>query len=884
MRKGPSPGRISKSAPYPHQLKGSAALMAALCYGDATGLAYAEQLLARLEPEGQDKTESVGTRSSSVRAVDPDASTDDIFRQMFGTEAPIAPKLDYPVRVVGMNRGDVEIAPGRSAEETLVDREGIVTVLSQVISADRLTELVYMSGNRSSIPLTDLNRLGYNAVFDTRDLTLIVDVPLDYQDVIPIPLQERSRYAPPTDLLTQADTSGIVNFFGGTNYVWSNSASDTGFDATQVNIEAVINHRGLVLETGALYASEARQSFIRNDTRLTYDFVDSMIRTQLGDLNPRTAGLQGNPIIGGFTAHRELRIQPEANVRANPSEQFELQRNARVSVIVNGQFVRELRLEAGRYNLSDLPLRSGAGNDVELEIVYDSGEIERIVFSAFFDFELLRPGFSEFAFSAGPTSSIRDDRRVYDTDNIAASGFYRLGISDRLTAGVNGQADNSVYQIGAEALYASPIGTMGVFVAHSDGDSGPASAATLLYRINGGNSSRQSVFNLQAQYAELDFRSLRSNLPSTFEYNVAARFATNLDRATRVQASLGYQKLHLDGATEYSAVLNGSRQIGRGSLSLSAGYTDRASESGWNVGVSYTMRLGRANAQIGHNTADQATRAGISYQPDFVVGALGYDAAYTRQKDIDNLRAGVGYVGNRFDGRVEQQVTRGNGFNSSATNLFGGTAVVYADRKIALSRPVFDSFAIFTLNDESNEFGLAVEPNGGTFDLPTGYSAKSSILGPAVLADLQSYQVRTVVVEAPDAPPGYSVGSDAFTFRPGLRSGYNITVGSDRNVAVIGTLVLPNGDAASFASGYVTLPNGERQFTFSNAGGRFYIENVKAGETIRVDFDKPKGAWVELRIPKESVGVFRIEGETVLNLPVELAPLTVAAVQTAGEP
>lgn len=814
------------------------------------------------------------------------ASTEDIFEAVFGRKPGPAPRLKYPAIVLGTNRGDIEVLPGDRIGQTEIDSEALVAMLSTMLIEERFAELETATNGRKTITTAELRSLGYATEFDRSNLTLEIDVPLTFRSIVPIPLQQRRRPSAMSDVAKQASTSLVANVFAGTTYAHKSAGDIQGFDATQINLDIAANYKGAVLETGLRYVETSANSLALADTRLTYDFVDPMIRLEAGDLTVPTSGLQGNPSIAGLASYRNFNLRPDEDFRTNPSQQFELQRPARVSVYINDQFIRELRLPSGRYNLTDLPLRASSGNDVTLEILYDSGEIERVVFSAFYDFNLLKKGVSEFSLNAGPRSEIRAGRREYDTDNIAFSGFYRLGVSDRLTFGGNTQFDKDLVNIGAEALFATGIGSVGLFANYSDHDGGYGSSVTGFYRWAGKDPKRQIVLDAQTRYQDQDFLALGARPGSTrFKYDTAFRVSGNAGEKLRLQLSAGHRQRYEENIDEYSMTFSANRRVGRGSLGATVRYDDLDGRSEWSAGMSYSIRFGPSTAQLAHETRRNTTRANFGYQPNDGVDSLGYDIAYTRQSFRDELRAGVGYIGNRFDGRIEQRLAQslpdGSLGDENFTNLFLGSALVYADGYAAISRPVLDSYAIFKTAPGAEMFDLAVDPMASVFGTKRAYSAKSSMLGPAVLPDLQSYYPRTVQVEAPDAPAGTSIGTETYAFRPGFRSGYVIEVGTDRNVSVVGVLVDIYGNPVPYASGYAIISNGERRPTFSNSGGRLFVDGLKGGECVRIEFDTPKGMTAEITVPEGALGLIRLEQHIVLE-PERPAPLMkVAGLQNA---
>jgi len=817
------------------------------------------------------------TRPSDEPELSTDASPDEIFGAVFGSKMQNAVSLPYPVIISGLNKGDVVMTPSTVPGETRVDRKALVDLLLPFLIDEKQLELLEAFSARDEITVADLQGLGLLAEFDHTNLYLDIHVPLEMRSVVPVPVQPRFKVNN-LNTVKQARTSGIVNIAAGTQYVHASEYVPTGFTATQVNMGVAVNALGLVLETGARYSDTSDSGLVRNDTRLTKDLVDKRIRLEAGDLSVPTTGLQGNPDILGIAGFRSFGLQPYKEYRTNPSQQFELQRSARVLVYINGQYIREFRLQPGRYNLTDLPLQSAAGNDVVLEIEYDSGDVDRVVFSAFYDFSLLKKGTTDFALSVGPTSELNEGEREYDMDNPAASGFYRKGWTDRFTSGVNFQADTHLVNLGAEAFYSTGIGTFGLLTSYSDHDDGKGGAVTGLYRWNDTDIAHQTRFDLQLRYQDEDFMALGGSR-TLYKYDVSARASRTLNSAVRVQLGSRFSQRHNTSDLEQSHSFNITWATRYGTLGTAIRYEDALGRSGWSAGLSFNVRLGDGFGQVYHDSRTPSTRATYASRQDRSVGSYGWDTTYTHQSDSDELRAGATYVGNRFEARVEQVLGAAapqEDFGSeNATELAFGSAIVFADGAMALSRPVYDSFAIFAKNDAVKGFDIAVDPQGSVFDTQPSYAAHSSALGAAVVPDLNSYYLRTIEVNAPDAPAGTSLGGQALSFLPSYRSGYIVKIGDDRNVAVMSVLVDQLGEPISFAAGYAITSDGERHQMFTNRGGRFYIDGLQHGETVTLEFDSPEGATASFQVPEGDIGVIRLPNPVKVKTNTTTAPYNV---------
>ena len=182
---------------------------------------------------------------------------------------------------------------------------------------------------------------------------------------------------------------------------------------------------------------------------------------------------------------------------------------------------------------------------------------------------------------------------------------------------------------------------------------------------------------------------------------------------------------------------------------------------------------------------------------------------------------------------------------------------------------------IFAKNEAVKGFDIAADPKASILDTKPTYAAFSSGLGPAVVPDLNAYYVRTIEVDAPDAPPGTSLGGQALTFLPSYRSGYIVRLGDDRNVAVISVLVDQDGEPIPFAAGYAITSDGERHQMFTNRGGRFYVDGLQHGETVTMEFDSPEGATATFQVPEGEIGVMRLPDPVKIRTNKTTAPYDV---------
>ena len=832
-----------------------------------------------VEPDPESETEAA---QDKVDEDDPATmSSDEIFRRMFGQAPPPVAVNRFTVLIDGLNEGEALIDPGEEGwiESGFLEREVLPLLLPD--AADALRPLL----GREQVSFSSLENLSYEVSFDRRDLVLSLGIPFDLRGERVVLLGRRSN-ATVVDAIPQADFSAFVSVRGGLDWIQSSPVEDAGISGFAMDIDTAVNVKGVVLEGEFRYSEDSRnRRFSRQDVRLTYDDVDSLVRYEAGDLSIGSRPYQSAPDIAGFAAYREFRIDPYLDPRPVGERGLVLERAARVDVIVNGARARTINLPAGRYSLRDFPIVPSAINDVELVVTYASGEIERFVFPAFTTIDLLEKGLSEFAINAGIPYDDIDDIRRYDTGNFNLLGFYRKGITSTLTAGASIEADKDILVVGAEASWASPFGSLGMTVSNDLRNPGIESGRlSLQYSYLSTDPftgmSVDGLFILTGdEYRTLD----RLFSGSASRIYASGRVSRVLDPKTRIQLggsySLSSEHNPMGERPEtWSASAAVTRQFGAvnvtGGLDWING-SDRGSEL---VGrISLFMPLGRYSASASYLTRDNTLRGDIRRSARSAVGGYGYSAGFQRSDSGDQQYVRGNYIGNRFEVAAEQLRESFAGDTDIRTGFAFGTALVTAGGRVALSRPVENGFAIIS-NGTDIDSRLAIEPRSSPLGGDREYAAYSDFLGPGVIPDLPAYFVRRIEVEAPDAPAGTGLGGEVFVLKPGYRAGYALEVGTEGGtVSALGNLVYADGSPAGMLSGEVrrietldadSVTTSETRVDgvfFTNSGGRFFLEGLDPGERYEVLIGGEDPIRFVLTAPEDAVGIWRIEEPIVIE-------------------
>ncbi|NJM49858.1 MAG: fimbria/pilus outer membrane usher protein [Sphingomonadales bacterium] len=739
-------------------------------------------------------------------------SIDDIFRSVFGKERPAIGENDYNTLIEGVNMGAYRIAPDDRDEEGWVEADFVANVLAGAITEEASVKIRQLTNGRDKIPFRMLRQMGLEVTFDKAQLVLRIGIPLEIRAVRDLNIRSR-RGRGNVEFAKEADIAASASFRAGITIVEDSAIIDKTFNRFAADIDLALNIKGAVLTADLRYDSIRNRKFTRGDVRLSYDDRSRLIRYELGDLTVARRPFQNAPRIAGISAARNYAINPYLNIRPTSQQSFELERPARVQVLLNGSPVRSFDLPSGRYNLRDLPLVASAGNDIELQINYGSGQVETLSFPAFYDLELLAPGLLDFAVNVG--LPFRDDNgiRRYDDSDYNGTAYARYGISPTLTTGVNWEGSRDFDLLGGEIVWASPIGTFAVNASTNIRKAGiDDSKLTMQYRWRDTDPSRERAIDGLLSLTGKDYRTLNEIFSGAFTaVEAKVRASQKFGPRTRAQISAGYENFRIADGDSYYIGFNVSRQFRFGSIYAGAEYRKSPERSGPAVRFGLSIPLGRSSLTASYMSEDNAARIEYNRLGSVGVDSWNFGAGADRRNGADRQFARAAYLGNRFEAGV-QQIARNYFSNNSRrdlrTEVTFGSALVMADGQFAISRPVRNNFAIFKVNEKAGDYNIAVEPRTGFGSSETRYSGYSGALGPAVITSLTPYFNRSVQVDAPDAPAGTSVGGQVFELSPGLRSGYSLTVGTAANVSVVGNMVDKDGDPLVYISGNAILQDG----------------------------------------------------------------------------
>lgn len=760
-------------------------------------------------------------------------------------------RIVAPLSEGGVYLGDVElqIQPDDSLE---IAGWQVVEQLARIMDPIALETLAPVSERGVFVPVSRFQDLGVPLTFDPALLELRVQVPVSTRARQSIGLAnlDREVYG---DFAAPEPFSAYVNIRMASDYV--HKGVNTGLSDPLFFMDSAARLNNFVVENEFSLNDD---EFRRDGTRVVYDDIRNLNRWVGGDLRPQSRGFQGVRDMAGLSLERVYGLlDPQRNVAPRGGRSFTLDREATVEALVNGRVVRTLRLQPGTYDVSDFPFVQGS-NDVDLVISDGSGRQELLSFSVFVDRTQLAPGLSEYGLYLGVGADTLSGEIEY-TSEAVASGFYRRGLAENLTAGTNFQYVEDGWMVGGEGVWGTEVGTFGGDVAYSHLDSvGGGWAVNVSYER-----LMQDAGGGAALQASIEARSRHFGAPTQFApdnryaFNAAVSYSRSFGEASFAGVQLRYAKAR-DGFDDERTVraTYGHRLTDNMNVVLDASWTDGGFADGAGVRVSLVRRFGAtSSARAEYDSLND--RARLGYQTSGGQGTGAWSAAGSLEGGDDrySFNGAAAYAANRAElglAHTTAYSTSNNEISDQRTSFRAGTALVYAGGRVGIGRPVTDGFVIVAPYAGARD--TVIEVNS-TSD---GYYSRSGPFGPAVYGQVNSYSPRTITYDAPHAQGGFDIGPGALRVLAPYRAGYVVTVGSDYTVTAVGRLLDRNGEPVTFLAGEAVEQDGDRRIeVFTNRQGVFGMSGLRPGRWRLELLGEPSRVY-ELVVPETDDGLVRV--------------------------
>lgn len=687
------------------------------------------------------------------------------------------------------------------------------------------------------IELNSLKENGLRVEFEMETLEVTLEIPPKLRKLKEISLGSQRSVNSTVPVSQPSDWSGYLNVqMQGSQAYGSSAFGGRGLEMHALRLEPVLNYRNWVMEAQGTLDPEGREIWTRQSTRFIRDIPNKRTRYALGDIRPSTVAFQDPVMLTGLSINRENRMQPFRHSRPGAHTQLFLEKDSEVEVFVNGERVRQLQLAAGPYRLQDLHL-SGGSTDVEVLVRDQFGVEKRIDLSFAFDQALLAVGESDFSYSMGFRPESGQVENGYEFGEPVLSAYRRSGRSDVFTGGWNFQTSREVGQLGADGIWATK---WGAFRGELSGGYAPSSrfgyaiGMSFLRYSNQKREQRDSgqwradLYHYSPRFRGLD--SVESG-GSPFDFRIG--HSRQLLWGLGASFGLGFQKGRRGSNDQITARASFSKRFrdrlsGRFSMS---GRTGTKGEMTYGVSLRLEWALGaggRHRFSSGLDSRSRSSELQYAYSPESTLNAW-RGSASLRQGMEGELAGDVqaGYIHHRSEFDFAQSVREGDGDIGGVTKFQLGSSLAFAGGQWAVSRPIRDSFALVTGHESLR--GMKVNVN----ELSTGAEAQLNRMGPAVVADVQSYYPRAIGIEPPDELEfGYDLGPSVYSYESVYRSGTRIMIGSEPLLFASGHCEDSEGSPFSLQVGEVRAlddETAEPQTVFTSREGAFTIEGLRSG-------------------------------------------------------
>lgn len=671
------------------------------------------------------------------------------------------------------------------------------------------------------------------------------------------------------DALKPAGFSGALSASTSIDYVHESTvrAGDVGSPFAVGTARMFVSFggfEGLAAAADVDFDTRDGQGARRGPATILHDDYDRAIRYAALDLTAPAAGFLAPVPLGGVAVSRSFAdLQPWRNIRPGGSGRFVLERSSLVQVEVNGVIVRTLRLEAGTYDIRDFALTEGV-NDVRLFVEDEAGRREVANFSIFFASTLLEKGISEFALALGAPRSFTNDGVDYASDAPVATGFYRRGMSESVTLGVNAQANERTRVAGFELDVATLIGSVRFEAAASDDkvdNTGYAGRAGWRTMFGGVNGFRTGELEMAVEAFSDAFRRPTDDLAPQRTFEGGIRYRQTFFEGVGVSTGYAYARGRVRADDEKRTSASISKSFGRFNVLASVDHLERPEREDETQGlIALSWRVGeRGLARARYQSSRDAY--GIEYDRPSQerLHDVGVRLSAVRDDEEGDLEGELDYVGNRFEAGLRTDVLMDprsgdtREIASSARLAFG---VGVAGGSWGMGRAPRDAFAIVSTHETLGQRNAKISRRAGSDQTIAETGAMGSVLVPLD----RPYQNDQLLVAVDELPVGYDLGAARFELFPGQWTGYDLEVGSEASNTIMGILQDDSGAPVPLVAGKLLRENDPVATPiefFTNRTGRFVAERARPG-LYRMVLPDGRVSAERIMVPPSATGLVRV--------------------------
>lgn len=739
------------------------------------------------------------------------------------------------------------------------------------------------------IPLTNLPRV--TAHLDLAAQKVLFTAP-DAQ-LLPQLLTSATR-APAASYAVASGTGATLNYDVNSTTLGNQTVGSALLDLRAFSPWGVITN-GLLAYDGGGPSSSGGLSAIRLDTVYTYSDPATLRQYRLGDFINGSLAWTRAIRLGGIQISSNFSLRPDLITFPLPSISGSAAVPSTVDLLVNGNRLLSRQVQAGPFEIPQLPVVTGAGT-VSMTVTNALGLPTVVTLPFYASSSLLSPGLQTYSFQAGV---VRNDWGVVSNDYgaFAASGTYRRGLTPWLTVEGTSEATTGTAMAGAGGVVnLGNIAVLNLSVAASTGSghavSGVSNLGGSVYQpdVTGRSGGLFSigvqrlgrVFSIggSATFASHNYRDIAAMNGVPFPRSqLTANAGLSLGRFGSF--GIAYAKSHSDAAAApipvnlpLGTILAGTTVGANGTLYyqpaqnadvLSVSYSVQVSNVSFYVTAFRDSAPGGTSAVLAGVTIPLGSRSSASVSAGSS-GSGPYGQIQAQQSPIAIGDFGYQAVASSANGGQHEFVqaqyeSPWSMFTIGADRLQSETAyhaeaqgaVSIFDGGLFFSNTIPDSFAVVDANGLKNVKVLQENRDVG----------RTNGQGLLLVPNLRSFELNHIAIEATDVPQDATIDVSSHEIRPQYLSGVIVRFPVHFNHAALLRLkdaagaVIPVGSIATLLPKGTPVPVGYE--------GEAYIEDLLLHNTVLVE--KPLGQTCIVRFDYH-----RVPGQ----IPI-IGPLTCSA-------
>ena len=585
---------------------------------------------------------------------------------------------------------------------------------------------------------------------------------------------------------------------------------------------------------------------VRLDTSWSKSFPDKLITVRAGDILTGALSWTRSTRLGGLQLGTNFDLQPYIATTPLPSFFGSATLPSAVELYVNGLKQYSGEVPTGPFELQTAPSFSGAGN-AQLVVTDALGQSTTLEFSLYDAHRLLQLGLSDWSVELGAVRENYGNKSFDYGNNIAASGTWRYGVSNRFTVETHAEATKGLINagVGGTWLLGRAGGILFASLAGSESQGKDGVQYSTSYSWN------NSRFNIGASATGTkgDYRDVGSQYGSA-PARRSEQISTGYSTQSLGSFGMSYNQVSLaEQETTQFASAYWSKSFGR-RLSLSANLNqdlNDSANSSASIGASLSLaRNISMNSSIQHTDERDVFVSDISHSAPNSGGINwraqarhiidnSLDSHSSRSNSNDGL-AELSYLG-RY-GRVQAGVSVND--DNYATYASGTGSLVMMGGGIFPTRQINSGFAVVSTNGIANVPVLLQNS-------PIGITNSRGLL---LVSPLNAYQSNKIGIDPMDLPADLRIDKVNIDTTPTDRAGtlVNFVITPVRSASVI--LVDSDNEPLPLGSQVRQLTNTAVPSTIIGFDGEVYLDTLDehnvleivnpSGEICNVSFDYQK--------------------------------------------